>query len=139
MRLRLFALGLLFMGCFQPVDPDGRLVSSCRGSCPYGECDEQCAAGTDASCTTPEDCQRAYRCAKTGAQPCSSYRADFRLGTTAADCAQTNGSYCLTTIGSYGARRMSAVFCSDAGQTSIDCVGDRCADGGTYPAACRGV
>ena len=133
MRLLLVAV-LLLEGCFQPVDPDGRIVSSCKGSCPYGQCDEHCAAGADASCVTPEDCLTAYSCAKSGATSCASYKADFQ----AAGCAQSTGSYCVTTLAAYGVRQTFAVVCSDAGQRSTQCPGfDPCEDAGTYPPECR--
>src|SRR5690349_13040716 len=104
------SLGLL-AACLQPVDPNARVVASCRGSCPFGECDDACADTPDASCTTSEDCLHAYSCSKSTMAPCSGYRAEnFQVTTEAATaCAQASGHYCVRTVGSYGGSGKFAV------------------------------
>lgn len=138
MRLSLIAAVLALAGCFQPVDPNARVISSCKGACPYGECDDQCTP-KDAGCSTPEDCLRVYSCSKVEARSCSAYKPEsFPVGTTLPTCAQVPGEYCVTTIGAYGASKRLAIECTDAGEVETDCSSvDPCADGGASPGACR--
>lgn len=142
MRLLFVSLALLWLAsaCFQPVDPDARVVSSCTGSCPFGACSEECAGAADAGCTTPEACLVAYGCSQAPAKPCSAYTAErFPVGAVGQPtaCAEASGSYCVTTMGSFGVRGTFAVVCVDGGATATDCSDvDPCRDGGV-PADCR--
>ena len=127
---------LLGSGCLQPVTD--RLVSSCRGQCPFGECSEECSSEADASCTTPQDCLRAYSCSKSPRASCAAYTAEhFNVGAAATACSQSPGSYCVTTVGSGGVLAMHAVDCTDGGVQSTDCPVDACDDAGPPPASCR--
>lgn len=131
-------LVVVLAGCLQPVgEANGQVITSCRGDCPYGECDDWCASHADAGCDSPEDCLRRSACRTLSS--CAAYTAD-RFGLEAgraSACAATPGSYCAAAAGADGLKVTLAVGCSDAGVESVLCSAIDTCDGGVLPAICR--
>jgi hypothetical protein len=138
--MRGLMLCLLLAGCNEPVaelgpQPAPLAVTSCRGDCPSGQCDDACASlPEDGGCSTPEQCLTRDACRREQISVgCAAYA---RRDTPFAECGTAGFVFCMTLSSDAGFER----YANDCrfGAPRVTSCHTTC-DGGSPSGSCREI